>query len=103
LIAPDNLHDYYDPRIIKLYKAAVESLPTTFDLKPENLKVFLSELDLRASCSGCKNMFDIQVDEDDDEEKASLLTEYGRISKAQVYNEVNIYIGEENRAIQDDN
>jgi hypothetical protein len=77
-IAPDNLHDYSDPKVIKLYKEAVESLPTKFDVKPENLKVFLSELELRASCSGWKYMFDIQVDEDDEEEKVSLLTEYGR-------------------------
>jgi hypothetical protein len=104
LVGANELLNYKDPNTIKLYKAATDSLPTKFDLKPENLKVFLSELELRASCHGWSYMFDISHDQDDDhDETSSLLKEYGRLSKKQVHDEVKEYMGEENRTAQDDN
>ena len=102
LVGANELLNFNDANTIKLYKAATESLPTKFDLKPDNLKVFLSELELRASCHGWTYMFDIPLEQDQREVTSSLLNEYGRLSKAQVDAEVETYMGEENRAAQDD-
>ena len=48
-------------------------------------------------------MFTIPLDQDEQEESASLLTEYGRLSKEQVDDEIRTYIEDESRARQDDN
>ena len=94
--------DYTDPTTIKLYQAETEPLPHLFDLKPENLKTFLSELDLRASCHGWVYMFNIPFDQDEQDNTASLLNQYGQLSKAQVQVEVETYMGQQNREAQDD-
>ena len=61
LIGPADPLDYTDANIIKRYKAATMALPTTFDLKPDNLKAFLMELELRFSAHGWHYMFAIPL------------------------------------------
>ena len=63
LVGPADPLDYTEANTIKRYKAATVALPTTFDLKPDNLKPFLTELELRSSAHGWQYMFAIPLDQ----------------------------------------
>ena len=102
LVSTDFL-DYSKPSAQKLFKNACASLPTTFDMKPENLKVFLSEIGLRSITYGWHPVLDIAENAGQvNSHLHSLLNEYGRISMEQVKDNVLIYHGNPVRAAQDD-
>ena len=84
LVGPADPLDYMDANVIKRYKAPTVALPTTFNLKPDNLKAFLMELELRSSAHGWQYIFAIPLDQADPDTTASLLSEYGRLTKDQV-------------------
>lgn len=102
LVGFDELLDFNDANTLKRFKSATESLNTKFDLKPENLKVFLAEMDLRSSSNGWDYMFNIPIAQAQPDVTYSLLSEYGRLTKAQVDAQVTTYMGEEERSAQND-
>ena len=101
LIGANQILDYNDANTMKLFKAATETLPNKFDLKPDNLKAFLAEVEVRASCHGWDYMFDIPLDQADQDDTRSLIHQYGKLTKLQVEVEVETYMGEEVQAAQD--
>ena len=102
LVGPADPLDYTDANVIKRYNAATVALPTIFDLKADNLKAFLTELELRSSAHRWQYMFAIPLNQSDPDTTASLLSEYGRLTKDQVRVDVTRYMNGEHRAAQDD-
>jgi phenylpyruvate tautomerase PptA (4-oxalocrotonate tautomerase family) len=95
--------DYSKQYAQKLFKNASAALSTTFDMKPENLKVFLSEIQLRSITYGWESVIEISDNPANiNAPTHSLLTEYGCISMEKVKANVSIYHGQPNRAAQDD-
>ena len=102
LISLDYL-DYSQTSAQKLFKNASAALSTTFDMKPENLKVFLSEIGLRSITYGWHPVIDISDQPGNLTAPVhSLLTEYGCITLDQVKANAQQYHGYATRAAQDD-
>jgi len=102
-LVTQNFLDYRTTSAQKIFKNACSALPTTFDMKPENLKVFLSEIGLRSITYGWHPV--LNISENPGQANAashSLLTEYGRISVEQVRTNAQVYFGQPVRAAQDD-
>jgi len=102
LVTQDYL-DYTQTSAQKLFKNACAALSTTFNMKPENLKVFLSEIGLRSITYGWGPILEIaETTGNINSRRYSLLTEYGRVSMEKVKAQVATYHGLETRAAQDD-
>jgi hypothetical protein len=56
-----NIIDYSTPTGAKLFTASTKKLAKEFDLKPEGLKLFLTQISDRARTAGWKEIFDIPV------------------------------------------
>jgi hypothetical protein len=84
----------------KLYKSATESLATTFDCQPANLKVFLTDLKDRAMITGWQNILDIPAILLEPTVLTDLTTLYGQLSLEQVRAHALTYVTAQNRAAQ---
>jgi len=87
----------------KLYKSAIAELPTQFDLKPENLTLFLDQFQDRAAQHGWGTVTTVPTGEDLDieGETVDIITEYGMVTILQIMDHAATYIDYECRAAQD--
>ena len=80
LANPDPV-DYNSNEGMKLYKSATEKLNHTFDGETGSLRLFLQALQQRADAFGCASILTVP---DDQNIGRNLITEYGRVSMANV-------------------
>ena len=80
LANPDPV-DYNSNEGMKLYKSATEKLNHTFDGETGSLRLFLQALQQRADAFGCASILTVP---DDQKIGRNLITEYGRVSMANV-------------------
>lgn len=103
LIYSVSIIDYTTAAGAKVYRAAVEPLATKFDCQAENLKVFLNEVNDRATITGWYDILLVPPDvlSEDIMAVVDLTTAYGQLSLEQVRAHAATYIHREVRAAQD--
>ena len=103
LIYSVSIIDYTTAAGAKVYRAAVEPLATKFDCQAENLKVFLNEVNDRATITGWYDILLVPPDvlSEDIMAVIDLTTSYGQLSLEQVRAHAATYIHREVRAAQD--
>jgi hypothetical protein len=98
----DGIIDYATAEGAKLYKAAIDPLPgDAFNCEAHGIKVFLANLEDRASRSGWANIFMIPEDADDpDNNLVDIIHNYGQLTLQQVRDHASTYIDQHNRQAQ---
>ena len=88
-LVSDDVLDYSTPNGVKLYNKATAPLPVLFDLKPQNLTLFLENVRNRAIAYNWMGTLSITVGTTN----LNLIDHYGRINIAQVRANASNYIG----------
>jgi len=96
LANPDPV-DYNTSEGMKLYKSATEKLHHTFDGETGSLRLFLQALQQRADAFGWESILTVP---DDQNIGRNLITEYGRVSMANVIAHATTHVHTQTRAAQ---
>lgn len=94
--------NYATPQGSKLFKSATTPLTMPFDLAPENLKVFLAHVKLRADVNGWLHVLTVPEDAQDNLHNLHYIPdEYGMISLQQVRAHATTFVFTQTRAAQE--
>ena len=97
----DAVIDYRTAAGAKLYRAAVKPISDkNYGCEPEALKVFLQDVEARVTEAGWETAINIPIDEEDEDETVSLITNYGEITLEQVRAHAQTYIAGHTRHAQ---
>jgi hypothetical protein len=101
-LANNAVINYNTPQGSKQFKNATAPLPVQFDLAPENLKVFLAHLKLRADVAGWYHVLTVPENAQDNFNNLRYLPDaYGMVTLEQVQEHATTYIFTESRAAQE--
>jgi len=100
LAQPDIL-DYSTGHGAKIFSKATEPLPTQFSVTNPNIRVFLSEIQVRSESFGWHDLLNVNIaDEDQAEVIKSMTHEHGQCNLEQVHRESTRYINSNTRKRQ---
>ena len=104
LCTPDAVIDYSTSGGAKLFASSTKALPTEYDLKPEGLKLFLSQINDRSRVAGWSDILEIPVVLGAvPDVTVNLISQYGVVTMVQVRAHAESYNAVQCRTAQDTN